>query len=334
MQPCQEDSRSFFIKLQNTKALDLRDNRGKRHCLATVLVGVTAALLANRDGCLSSIHRYLEQHSGKLMQHLGGDKRKPISRAQLPRVLEKVSVSVFDKLVFEHFGMCLSEQAKQWFAVDGKELRGSIEAGEKRGEALVQVVAQKTQQPVAQGYYSGDKESEVPAMRELLAEHELAGRKLSLDALHCKPKTLELIVSKGGRYLVGLKDNQKELKKQVMAAVTQQAWLFERETFEKEHGRLELRRYEFYDLLELKKDDRWTELQIRTLIKVRRSREEIRSGHSSLEESYYLSNEIGNYEELAAAIRKHWSVEANNYVRDVSLKEDQLRSKKRNYSAQ
>jgi len=40
MQPCQENSRSFFEKLQNAKGLDLRDNRGKKHDLAVVLVGV------------------------------------------------------------------------------------------------------------------------------------------------------------------------------------------------------------------------------------------------------------------------------------------------------
>lgn len=31
MQPCQEDSRSFFEKLQKAEGLDLRDNLGKRH---------------------------------------------------------------------------------------------------------------------------------------------------------------------------------------------------------------------------------------------------------------------------------------------------------------
>jgi hypothetical protein len=56
MQPCQKDNRSFFAKLQNEKGLDLRDNRGKRHDLAVILVGVMLALLSHRDGNLSSIH--------------------------------------------------------------------------------------------------------------------------------------------------------------------------------------------------------------------------------------------------------------------------------------
>jgi len=53
---------------------------------------------------------------------------------------------------------------------------------------------------------------------------------------------------------------------------------------------------------------------------------------SSQQESYYLTNEVGNYEELSQAVRLHWQVETNNHLRDVSLKEDQMRSKKRNSS--
>ncbi len=49
---------------------------------------------------------------------------------------------------------------------------------------------------------------------------------------------------------------------------------------------------------------------------------------------YYMSNIVGEYEELAEAIRKHWQVETNNHVRDISLQEDKMRSKKRDYSKQ
>ncbi len=47
-----------------------------------------------------------------------------------------------------------------------------------------------------------------------------------------------------------------------------------------------------------------------------------------------MSNIVGEYEELAEAIRKHWQVETNNHVRDVSLQEDKMPSKKRDYSKQ
>lgn len=39
-------------------------------------------------------------------------------------------------------------------------------------------------------------------------------------------------------------------------------------------------------------------------------------------------------EELGQAIRRHWQVETNNYIRDVSFREDAMRSKKRVYKKQ
>lgn len=334
MPPCQENSRSFFEKLQNAEGLDLRDNRGKKHDLAVVLVGVTLAVLSNRDGNLSSIQRHLKNHYERLATVLGIENKCAVSRSQLPLILEKVACQVFDRLLFESFGIKLSEAEQKWFALDGKELRGSIEKGVKRGEAVVLAVAHENCQTVAQDYYSGEKESEVPIVRRILEGSGLASRKTSLDALHCKPLTLAIISGSGGKYLVGVKENQKQLKKQITWAMANQAILFKSKGQEKSHGRIEIRGYEFYDVLELEKAARWKTCQIKTAIKVTREREELKSGKNSCQESYYVTNEVGNYEELAQAIRNHWQVETNNHLRDVSLREDELRSKKRVYKKQ
>jgi len=121
MLPCQEDNRSFFQKLQSVEGLDLRDNRGKRHDLSVVLVGVMIALLSNRDGNLSSIHRHLKNHCEKLVAHLGVKKKNPVSRARLPLILARVSATVFDGLLFAHYGIKLNEAEREWSAIDGKE---------------------------------------------------------------------------------------------------------------------------------------------------------------------------------------------------------------------
>ena len=334
MQPCQEDNRSFFEKLQNEKGLDLRDNRGKRHDLAVVLVGVMAALLSNRDGNLSSIQRYVKNHYERLTEVLGVEKKRAVSRSQLPNILAEVSVAVFDGLLFANYGIKLNAAEKKWFAIDGKELRGSIAKGNKRGEAIVQAVAHAGLQVAAQEYYAGEKASEVPTVRKLLEENGLANQKISLDALHCKPKTLEIITQAGGKYVVGLKENQKQLKKQICLAMENQSCLMKIKTQEKGHGRIETRIYRFYDVLELAKAVRWKDCRIKTAIKVRRERIELKTAKTSVEESFYLSNEVGKYEELAAAVRGHWQVETNNHIRDVSLKEDKMRSKKSGYSKQ
>lgn len=334
MQPCQNDSRSFFQKLQNAEDLDLRDNRGKRHELAVVLVGVTLAVLSSRDGCLSSIHRHLVNTYERLVEALEVEKKKAVSRSQLPIILQRVSVEVFDRLIFSHFGVHLADDERKWFAIDGKELRGSIETGDRRGEAIVQAVAQADGQITAQDYYCGKKESEVPVVRKLLKENDLSSQKISLDALHCEPKTLSVITQASGKYIVGLKNNQKQLVGQINRVVAEQAMLWKITGIEKGHGRIEQRRYEFYDILEMEKADRWKTSQLRTAVKVERQREELKTGKTSAETSYYLTNEVGNYEELAEAIRRHWQVETANHIRDVTLSEDQMRSKKRIYKKQ
>ena len=88
--------------------------------------------------------------------------------------------------------------------------------GKKRGAAVVQAVELETQHIQSQNYYAGNKESE--SGRNLLRENDLLGEKISFDALHCNPQTLELIAKKG-KYMVGLKDNQEKLKEAVTQAI-------------------------------------------------------------------------------------------------------------------
>jgi len=271
----------------------------------------------------------MKNHYEKLVEALGVEKKRAVSRSQLPIILEKVSAEVFDRLLSENYGIELNFREREWFAVDGKELRGSILSVEKRGEAVVLAVSQGSGETLVQGYYCGEKESEVPIVRLLLQTDDLSKQKVSLDALHCKPKTLEIIAQSKGSYLVGLKKNQKQLAKQISRTVENQASLFRDSEIEKGHGRIEERSYEFYDILEMQKEEKWNSCKLKTVIRVVRETEEVRSGKRSQQEAFYLTNEVGNYEELSRAIRGHWKVETNNHIRDVSLKEDKLRSKKR-----
>jgi predicted transposase YbfD/YdcC len=328
MLPCEKNNTSFFAKLQNCEGLDLRDNRGKRHDLAIILLEVTLAILSNRDGKMSSIHRHLQKHHHQLLEFLDLEPKNCVSRAHLPLILEKVSVSEFDRLIFAGYGIKLSKKQKKWFAIDGKELRGSIEKGAKRGEVVVQAVAHQSGATHSQDYYNGRKESEVKTVRQLLAERDLLGQKISLDALHCKPETLAPIVKAKGKYVVGLKRNQKELFHQMSATIGELPIKYACSSEEKGHGRITVRNYRAYDIQTVQKAARWTRSQIATLVQVKRKSVEMRTGKQSAETSYYLSNEKGKMNEICAAVRGHWQVEVNNHRRDVTFAEDRLRTKK------
>ena len=99
--------------------------------------------------------------------------------------------------------------------LEGKDLKGSILKGDKRGEARVQIVEHQSQKTMFSTYYSGKKESEKTCLRELIEYHQAAGKKYTFDALHLSPATTSLIAENDGTYIIGLKDNQSLLLEQM-----------------------------------------------------------------------------------------------------------------------
>ncbi len=166
--PCAAKTTTFFQLLAQSPGLDGRDNRGKIHSIALVLSGLVLALCCGRDGKLSSLHRHMVNHFQALCQLTQQQNQTPISRAQLPLLLAKVNGNIFANLLFEWFGLPLDANQKGWFALDGKDLRGSIRPGHTRGEACVSVLAHESEEIIGQAYYNGDKESEKPTVRQLL----------------------------------------------------------------------------------------------------------------------------------------------------------------------
>ena len=321
----------FFECLVNATDLDERDNRGKKHSLALVLTGLALALCCGRDGKLSRFHRHMVHHYPALRQATASTQPRVISRAQLPRLLAKVNLAVFNTLVFEWFGLRLTPAQSGWFALDGKELRGSIRAGHRRGEACVSALSQDTGQIMSQLYYSGSKDSEQPAVRQLLTQTGLAGQKVTLDALHCSPATLTTIHQQGGTFLVGLKSNQPVLYRYAICHTLLQEPVYSRQdAAQRGHGRQEERTYACFRVNRSHLALRWQTCGLCMLISVKRVRRKLDGSQPAEEISYFLSNygvqSQQQADELFDAIRGHWRVEAMHYQRDVTLQEDSLRS--------
>lgn len=324
-----EQETTFYEELQAQPDLDLRDNRGKRLDLALVLLGVILALVRYRDGSLSSIQRSMANNHAKLCIALGVENKRVVSRPHLPRILAKVNRGVFETLLLKYAQIELTEEQKKWFAGDGKELRGSIEKGDKRGEVSVQIVSHEDRAIVGQAFYNGTKESEKPCLQQLIQQTGVQSQQITADALHLCPAMTEPIEQAGGTFVIGLKDNQKELLEDMIDHTEAFAPKSEHETVDKGHGRLEIRQYACFDVKDEYFEERWDTTCFRSLIKVKRTRIVLKTNTSSEEVSYYLSNgKSENAHEYFQAVRNHWSIEVNNHYRDVSLKEDQLRTKK------
>jgi hypothetical protein len=326
-------SNSFFLALQDNAELDLRDNRGKTHNMSLVLCGLIFALLRGKDGNLSAIHRSMVRKQTELCSFLGIDYQVVISRSHLPIFLKYVNVSFLGTLVFRYFGVHLEVSAKIWLAIDGKELRGSILVGHTRGEAIVQAVTHTNRSVYAQGYYNGSKESERPAVEALLADKKLAAQNLTMDSLHFTPTILNLIAAEKGTFVVGLKGNQCEIHEDMIQLTTLLKPDYQLDKKYKGHGRQETQHFKSFDISGEYFEKRWAKVNFQTLIQVKRTRLETKRNKYYEEISYYMSNQKvtgqASSEVLFKAVKGHWSVETNNNIRDVSLKEDSLKSIKK-----
>jgi hypothetical protein len=321
-----------FVDLLKNELPDLRDNRGKRHSLAFVIVGFVLATLVGRQQ-LSGIHRFIANRVDWLGELTQIEAAKPISRAHLPRLLDGLDWPVLNGLVERCFGVRMECDGEgQWVAVDGKALRGTLDAGDKQNVILA--VAHGTREAVAQARQCGDKSSEIPEVRTLLKDSGLEKRKVSLDAHHFNPATTAQIHQAGGIYLTQAKENQPVFLQQCRALRTESTALAEAVEHDKAHGRVTTRRAQLFSLVSLALDARWDDSGLSALMVVERETFVVSTQKTSFETSYYVSNQVPEPStakslagELAQAIRGHWGVESNNWIRDATFGEDGVKTK-------
>lgn len=312
---------------------DVRDNRGKRINLAFIVGAVVLAIMSGRSKP-SSIHRYIWNRADWLRKVTQMPRARLISRAHLPRLLGKVPLGALNDMVEAHFGVRLEvNEDDEWVAIDSKTLRGTTSADDKQGERTLLAVTHTKRDILAQRPMSGPKSSEITAARELLRETGLEKGKVTLDALHMNPITTAQINLAGGRYIIQVKDNQAELRQQCEQRAAEDVPLGSISSVEQGHGRQETRKGTFLAMEKIEFAERWSDSGIRTLIMIERQTVETAQRKVSSEVSYYVSNQkVGPEQsslqrELFTAIRRHWGVESENWIRDVTFNEDNVKTK-------
>ena len=316
--PSPADTVTFFAALQHLP--DPRDKRGKRHDLAFVLCGVVLAIMVGRARG-SAIHRFLHNRFEWLRATTQASGARCISRAHLPRLLARVDWEALNTLIQTHLGVRLESGAGgEWIAVDGKALRGSP------GEQVLLARTHQSGHILAQQPLSGPKRSEVTAVRTLLAQPQLQGQKVTVDAAHCNPTTTAQIHQAQGTYLVQVKANQPTLLTAVRALAETAVPLGTCQSVGKTHGRWEERTATFFSLAPLALPPRWQPCGLQAVVRVARTTEQLTTRKRSQAVAYYVTNQSVTtpavHAELFTAIRGHWGCEADHWIRDVTLQED------------
>lgn len=312
------------------KALpDPRDNRGKRHSLAFLIVTVVFATLVGRSK-VSGIHRYMTNKIDWLREATGFKDATPISRAHLPRMLASLDWLMLSVVITDCFGEQTAQMIQdEWISADGKVMRGTLKSGEK--QAIIHAVSHESRIDVAQARQVGDKSSEIPVMREFLKETGLEKAKITLDAHHCNPETMTQMEQAGGLFLIQVKENQPKLLEHCHA-LAEQSPLAETIEHDCGHGFITTRQANLHNVQLSAIDNRWQHSGLRTLVVMNRETFNQTSQQTTNETSYYLSNYQNDNKQhtvktLASAIRGHWSVESNNWQLDVTFGEDRVQVK-------
>src|SRR5215217_223041 len=181
--------RSLYEQLQALK--DKRKRRGIRYPLAVLLVMVIVAKLSGQDE-VRGIAEWIGHRAAAFTRALALKYPKTPHATTISRVLnEAVEIEALEQVVANYFKTQV--QAEEAIALDGKALRGTIEAGQTRGQHLLAIYA--TQTGVVLGQMAVDKKAnEIVVAPELLKTLPLEGRVVTGDAMFAQHALSKQIV--------------------------------------------------------------------------------------------------------------------------------------------
>jgi len=323
-------------KRQFNALRDVRRRRGKRHTLVDV---VLISLLGMLCGCddADEIADWASERSG-LVSAWFGLKHGPPSQDTIFRVFSLLNPKSFSRSVRRWLIRLGPQITGGHIAIDGKTLRGSLRRGAK-GETVHLVNAWLRHEGLCLGQLkTSSKSNELKAIPKLLAELELRGSTVSIDAAGCYKEIAEAIVSQKGDYCIALKANQPTLYADVEKLFAEGLDGRARSVDELErpevecfsdtdggHGRIEVRTaYLSADLAYLSTARDWVGLRAVGMV-ISETTDETTAEVSTDRRYYLLSHESLSAKQFLELTRGHWSVESMHWVLDVVFKEDAAR---------
>lgn len=312
------DPRPYFADLVDPR----RETKNKLHKLGDIVMIVFCAVLSGIEDWVG-MEEFAEQKEVWFRQFLELPNGIP-SHDTLSDVFGRLCPATFAEVFRRWAHEALPILADEQICLDGKTLRGS-----RSGEAAVHLVsayAARARLVLAQRAVA-DKSNEITAMPDLLAMVNLQGAVVTIDAMGCQKAIARQVIEAGADYVLALKDNHPILHEDVKLWLDAEAArnrLPVHETVEKDHGRVEVRRYVLSaDLGGLEHRGAWAGLRAVGRVESHR----IAGDRTTTETRYFLCS-FADLPRFAAAARDHWAIEnGQHWVLDVQFGEDAHRAR-------
>jgi predicted transposase YbfD/YdcC len=316
------------------KVSDPRIGNATRHKFIDILVIAICAVICGADGW-SDVELFGKTKRKWLKEFLELPHGIP-SHDTFGRVFAQINPEEF-RSSFMEWVTAVQELTKgQVIAIDGKQLRGSHDRREGKA-ALYMVSAWATANQLALGQTKVDEKSnEITAIPKLLQLLDISGCLVTIDAIGTQTEIAELIVEKGGDYLLAVKENQGHLYEDLenLFAVDQPEGFRHKgyshaRKVDNSHGRMEIRECwaisEKEYLTYLRGVQDWKGL--RTLAMITSER---RIGDTiEVTTRYFISSLQMEAKNFLKAKRSHWGIENRlHWVLDVAFQEDRSRVRK------
>ncbi len=307
---------------------DPRDERGKKYKLIDILIMTIYGIL-NKHEDFNNIAYFLQLNSLYFVELLKIECGKTPSNDCLSDVFAAINPQKFMEVFIEWTKDIVKIKNGNIINIDVKAVR---EAQDKiNGKNIPYIVsAFLSGVGVSIGQVKVDeKSSEYTAIPELLDLIDISGCMVTIDAAGTYTPIAEKIISKGGNFVLKAKENQPNL-------LSDCKFLFNNETenilsdevFEKDHGRIEKRKYYLYNNSKNTiTDPKWDKI-INSIGKIEVTREYVGYGKKTVTEHYYVMNRNMTIEEFKRATRSHWGIECGlHWVLDVIFNEDSSRNR-------
>jgi predicted transposase YbfD/YdcC len=322
---------------------DPRIARTRRHDLLDILFIALAGMLSGAEDFVT-IAEYGRNKQDWLKNLLGLPNGIP-SHDTFRRVFARLDPKQLESCLIAWAEALRSKAAvtgEEIVALDGKTLRHSFDTA--TGTAAIHIVsAWASRARLCLGQVKvNEKSNEITAVPALLKMLDIRDCLVTADAMNCQKATARQITEQGGTFVLALKDNHPNLSEGVQlflehAAKEKYADLTTRTltTSDKDHGRIETRRYRLVDLPEgiawADEKQAWPGL---LSIGIAQSTRQI-GDKTSTETRYYLTaiptGPPNSARRFARAVRYHWGIENSlHWSLDVSFNEDDCRVRKDN----